>query len=1014
MSQTTNYNEPTKVTSESFYNLLCAIYETPNSQHTADKQSNDATTKWSKLHNHHNRQNTQPTLEDLKRHYGIGIGSNHAKSTNNNTDTTEMSNILEIIANTLPSYERNWEMMNVLRSHIVMRKKTVTNPYIKSPMKSQPTTNDKGFTTVQGRKSAKPSTTATESKSMYTEAIRETNAFELLVEKEDGDDDEAAVVEIYNEKEKSMKPKIDNRKQEEERIGMKDERKKGTKDEMKTEETYASTTRKKDMINTIKLGNINDLSIDTLEQYITDTTMKCVQDHQYKITNTLNTSIQKIQTEVYKQMNFSVTNALTTFNNKASTIMEQNLATIATKVTELKRVEEATRQSTVKMQANIEMIEAGALIKYKADLDKIITSSKTDIISETKLQRRLITQFIKEQGDELQRIITTPDPIQSTPPEDGESNDSNSAIKRVQASLFPLAQLDTTTEFDNLAPGTIVLLKKPFPGTKLMINTKFVDETKTVNYTGISKDNLNMTIKTHFIDYILQHESELPQDDDDETTTEPRMEEENMDDNDYGINQNSYNSSGYKINRFAKGPSSDKNFNHRDPHPLSHNQFKFHNEYKHRTVEQHYITKYAKDWNIRLHSSKQNTEPFYKDLKTHLTQYNVLLLDYHDITRSKGIEFINSTNCDNYENAKAAMSRALYVMFLTNKDTMFTSKYHKDLLLNYEDEENGLAFLKELISPHHLALKLKSETEGTTNQPDFTEGQTIFEYIRSYKRWVREEKQAKIPREYSDMDNAANIRKQMEKHEKYSIPTEHLKNELTKVENKQKEFPQNLKLNNIALTLFNKIPPEERFEDDNDTAHQGVTINKVATRSQRTSNYNKDKHQGNGHDKKYNRYNKASDNSNASNHQSAGDTETRRSFDPTKKCKLCGMYGHDGLKGDGCDATATHMNVTKAVDTLTYTQKKSIKDKWIEYQNDNKTRRLKNRKGRNILRDELRRLQVTETPEDYISLKKFTVNTYKTTYPLEDWNDPYADSTNGISDYEDIESDESEDEAQQE
>ena len=88
-------------------------------------------------------------------------------------------------------------------------------------------------------------------------------------------------------------------------------------------------------------------------------------------------------------------------------------------------------------------------------------------------------------------------------------------------------------------------------------------------------------------------------------------------------------------------------------------------------------------------------------------------------------------------------------------------------------------------------------------------------------------------------------------------------------------------------------------------------------------------------------------------------------------------------------------------------QKKSIKDKWIDYQNERKKRRSQNKKGRNILRKELRCLQQQETPEDYVSLKKFTIDTYKESYPNDDWNDPYADPTNGLSDYDDIESDES-------
>ena len=101
------------------------------------------------------------------------------------------------------------------------------------------------------------------------------------------------------------------------------------------------------------------------------------------------------------------------------------------------------------------------------------------------------------------------------------------------------------------------------------------------------------------------------------------------------------------------------------------------------------------------------------------------------------------------------------------------------------------------------------------------------------------------------MDDVANIRKQMEKHDKYSIPTEHLKVELAKVENKQKEFPANLKLDRIALTLWNKIPLDERFESDEEDHTPTVTINRVSTRSQ--SNSSKDKQEN---DSKYSRYNK--------------------------------------------------------------------------------------------------------------------------------------------------------------
>ena len=365
-------------------------------------------------------------------------------------------------------------------------------------------------------------------------------------------------------------------------------------------------------------------------------------------------------------------------------------------------------------------------------------------------------------------------------------------------------------------------------------------------------------------------------------------------------------------------------------------------------------------------------------------------------------------------------------MFLAEKDDMFNSIYHKDLLLHYEDEEDGLSFLKEIITPHHLALKQKSETEGTTNQPDFTPNITIFDYIRLYKQWVNEEKRAQIPRVYTDMDNAANIRKQIEKHDKYAIPTAHLKTELEKVENKMKPFPKNLTLQKIALTLFNKIPQEERFEDDDmedGNPTNPITINKFNSNKRGNETYKNNRNNNNNYDNRnnnnnYDRYSnqkqsldKQKDNRHAKekSYQHKGDQQQqqRREFDPDKKCNLCGMYGHDGETGDGCDAMATHINVTTANNKMTYQQKKSIKEKWKEYQENSRKYKMRNRKGRNLLRKDLRKLQQTETPETYYSIKKFTIDTYKDRYPEEDWNDPYSDPTNGISDYEDLDSDES-------
>ena len=93
------------------------------------------------------------------------------------------------------------------------------------------------------------------------------------------------------------------------------------------------------------------------------------------------------------------------------------------------------------------------------------------------------------------------------------------------------------------------------------------------------------------------------------------------------------------------------------------NQFQLKGEDRARTIDAHFVNKYAKEWNLTLLSPEDDPETFYKDIKRCVGQYNVLLKKYHDITKLSGVEAITPDNCDNYDQASEAMSRTLYSMF---------------------------------------------------------------------------------------------------------------------------------------------------------------------------------------------------------------------------------------------------------------------------------------------------------------------------------------------------------------
>ena len=126
------YQQPTKIYKDQFYDLLQEILHTTT---TPKEEFDKRMRQFQTFVNRNNKNGTTPTFNAVIRHF------------NQNTkesDTTVMSNIIEIIANALPSFEKEWELLNVLRTYIsIQRRKKISeivkNPY--TPMKKKAVTN---------------------------------------------------------------------------------------------------------------------------------------------------------------------------------------------------------------------------------------------------------------------------------------------------------------------------------------------------------------------------------------------------------------------------------------------------------------------------------------------------------------------------------------------------------------------------------------------------------------------------------------------------------------------------------------------------------------------------------------------------------------------------------------------------------------------------------------------------------------------------------------------------------
>ena len=364
-----------------------------------------------------------------------------------------------------------------------------------------------------------------------------------------------------------------------------------------------------------------------------------------------------------------------------------------------------------------------------------------------------------------------------------------------------------------------------------------------------------------------------------------------------------------------------------------------------------------------MKSPDENPEWFYKDVKRCVAGYNILLLRYHDIRREQGLEAIKPSNCNNYAAAKDSMSKALYAMFYNNRATIFeNNQWHQQLLLHYDEAEDGLAFLKEVIRPHHPALKPRAESGGTTDQPKLSDHGSLFKFAKAYCQWINDESHSN--QLYSHIENAANFLHQIKDLEAYKTPARWLSWEIEEAEIGIKTLSTSCHLDSIALTLFNKIPDKYKAAASNSNT---FAINRM-TKTQ--------------------------------------EQERRKAKDPTAICSLCRQVGHDAMNGDGCDVYAQALLIEKARKTM---QPSDDKDIIKKYKLHNKQRQKLSIQKRNQLRKTLRKVHLTETEDDFQAINKLTLHKFKEDHPDLDLDDPFAIGEDAIQ-YENLDKDESESE----
>jgi ATP-dependent Lon protease len=209
------------------------------------------------------------------------------------------------------------------------------------------------------------------------------------------------------------------------------------------------------------------------------------------------------------------------------------------------------------------------------------------------------------------------------------------------------------------------------------------------------------------------------------------------------------------------------------------------------TVWTNDLNKAAAKWKLQLRD-KNDLRTAYERLQTRLSSYNVWLIEYDQITKSNQCCAMTPDICENYKNARALMSKSLYMIMDDNQDTYF--EHYTDpitFLSTYRREQDGFAFITHMMEAIHPNLKTISNRQAPA-APKFDDHENLYEFINSYIDWIEDEFIC-AKREYTDRERINYIRSELDS--RYSTAKTKIESKLDELNTHESiEFPTNLKL----------------------------------------------------------------------------------------------------------------------------------------------------------------------------------------------------------------------------
>jgi hypothetical protein len=394
---------------------------------------------------------------------------------------------------------------------------------------------------------------------------------------------------------------------------------------------------------------------------------------------------------------------------------------------------------------------------------------------------------------------------------------------------------------------------------------------------------------------------------------------------------------------------------------------------------------------------------FYDALRRRLKPQHIPLREWRVLAPNVDILDINPKQCANYKAARVVMSRAIFNLLDSHKDTLITDNFLKGELSMYDDESDGFGFISYMVSQDHPKFRhkvVKPSISASLKIPTFDDNLTIHEFCSNVKTYLEN---GNAPEHFTPFAAAQLVHEALQTDTRFALGCAYLTTELAQHNNKTGYAPPHLQLQFLPRTILDRYDHSmrselskprrmnfSRVEFSNDVSPD-LVAHRAFTRSQsregqppferggsRRQHNNRDNNSNSGRGGNGRGFGGGRGNG-SSNRQS---TNPRNGKDiPFVQCPCCGKPGH--VQCD-CRQKGSFVKLSQWYQMLTSAQRNAISAEMDRDARATHEKYKTNYKNRNTVRKRLTRIDVDATVYSDIDIeeeKAFVITACRTQMP---------------------------------